>query len=56
MCMLLLKKKIDKITAFLTYRVASLCNQFLPEFSSNKVETCYKQTEAVHVKIKIVFN
>ena len=32
--------------------MASLCNQFLPEFSSNQFETlhrCYKHIEDVHV-------
>ena len=32
--------------------VASLCNQFLPEFSRNQFETlhrCYKHIEDVHV-------
>ena len=32
--------------------VASLCNQLLPEFSSNQFETlhrCYKHIEDVHV-------
>ena len=34
------------------YGVASLCNQLLPEFSSNQFETfhrCYKHIEDVHV-------
>ena len=34
------------------YGVASLCNQLLPEFSSNRFETfhrCYKHIEDVHV-------
>ena len=53
-------KKIifDKITAFWTfqvrlqYGVSSLCNQLLPEFSSNQFETLhryYKHIEDVHV-------
>ena len=36
----------------LEYWVASLCNQLLPEFSSNQFETfhrCYKHIEDVHV-------
>ena len=36
----------------LQYGVASLCNQLLPEFSSNQFETlhrCYKHIEDVHV-------
>ena len=36
----------------LQYWVASLCNQLLPEFSSNQFETlhrCYKHIEVVHV-------
>ena len=36
----------------LQYWVASLCNQLLPEFSSNHFETlhrCYKHFEDVHV-------
>ena len=36
----------------LQYWVASLCNQLLPEFSSNQFETlhrCYKHIENVHV-------
>ena len=36
----------------LQYWVASLCNQLLPEFSSNQIETfhrCYKHIEVVHV-------
>ena len=36
----------------LQYWVASLCNQLLPEFSSNQFETlhrCYKHIEDVHV-------
>ena len=64
MCMWFLAgKKIifDKITTFLDldnfqvryqYWVASLCNQLLPEFSSNQFETfhrCYKHIEDVHV-------
>ena len=38
----------------LQYRVASLCNQLLPEFSSNQFETlhrCYKHIEDVHVTV-----
>ena len=34
------------------YWVASLCNQLLPEFSSNQFETfhrCYRHIEDVHV-------
>ena len=58
-------KKIifDKITAFwildldnfqvrLRYGVASLCNQLLPDFSSNQFETLhrfYKHIEDVHM-------
>ena len=36
------------------YGVASLCNQLLPEFSSNQFETlhrCYKHIEDVHVTL-----
>ena len=36
----------------LQYGVASLCNQLLPEFSSNRFESlhrCYKHIEDVHV-------
>ena len=36
----------------LQYWVASLCNQLLPEFSSNQFKTmhrCYKHIEDVHV-------
>ena len=36
----------------LQYWVASLCNQHLPEYSSNQFETvhrCYKHIEDVHV-------
>ena len=36
----------------LQYWVASLCNQLLPDFSSNRFETlprCYKHIEDVHV-------
>ena len=51
----------DKITAFSTedhfqvslqHRIAKLCNQLLPEFSSNQFETlnrCYKDIEDMHV-------
>ena len=64
MCMWFLAGKkiiLNKITAFLDldnfqvrlqYGVASLCNQLLPEFSSNQLETlhrCYKHIEDVHV-------
>ena len=46
----------------LQYRVASLCYQLLPEFSSNQFETvhrCYKHIEDVHVTFcrrKIIFD
>ena len=54
------ENNFDKITTFWTdnllvrlqYGVASLCNQLLPEFSSNQFETfhrCYKHIENVHV-------
>ena len=41
-----------KFQVRLQYWVASLCNQLLPEFSSNQFETlhrCYKHIEDVHV-------
>ena len=41
-----------KFQVRLQYGVASLCNQLLPEFSSNQFETlhrCYKHIEDVHV-------
>ena len=46
----------------LQYGVPSLCNQLLPEFSSNQFETfhrCYKHIENVHVTLtgkKIIFD
>ena len=43
---------LDNFQARLQYGVASLCNQLLPEFSSNQFETfqrCYKHIENVHV-------
>ena len=43
---------LDDFQVRLQYRVASLCNQLLPEFSSNQFETvhrCYKHIEDVHV-------
>ena len=42
----------DNFQVRLQYGVASLCNQLLPEFSSNQCETlhrCYKHIEDVHV-------
>ena len=42
----------DNFQVRLQYWVASLCNQLLPEFSSNQFETlhrCYKHIEDVHV-------
>ena len=53
---------LDNIQARLQYGVASLCNQLLPEFSSNQFETlhrCYKHIEDVHVTFagkKIIFD
>ena len=41
-----------KFQVRLQYGVASLCNQLLPEFSSNQFETlhrCYKHIKDVHV-------
>ena len=41
-----------KFQVWLQCWVASLCNQLLPEFSSNQFETinrCYKHIEDVHV-------
>ena len=43
---------LDNFQVRLQHRVASLCNQLLPEFSSNQFETfhrCYKHIEHVHV-------
>ena len=43
-----------KFQVWLQYGVASLCNQLLPEFSSNPFETlrrCYKHIEDVHVTL-----
>ena len=46
---------LDSFQIRLQYGVASLCNQFLPEFSGNQFETlqrCYKHTEDVHVTLR----
>ena len=43
---------LDNFQVRLQYWVSSLCNQLLPEFSSNQFETlhrCYKHIEDVHV-------
>ena len=43
---------LDNFQVWLQYGVASLCNQLLPEFSSNQFETfhrCCKHIEDVHV-------
>ena len=43
---------LDNFQVRLQYGVASLCNQLLPEFSTNQFETfhiCYKHIENVHV-------
>ena len=43
---------LDNFQVRLQYGVASLCNQLLPEFSSNQFEAmhrCYKHIEDVHV-------
>ena len=43
---------LDNFQVRLQFWVASLCNQLLPEFSSNQFETlhrCYKHIEDVHV-------
>ena len=43
---------LDNFQVRLQYWVASLCNQLLPEFSSNQLETvhrCYKHIVDVHV-------
>ena len=43
---------LDNFQVRLQYGVASLCNQLLPECSSNQFETmhrCYKHIEDVHV-------
>ena len=43
---------VDNFQVRLQYGVASLCNQLLPEFSSNQFETfhiCYNHIEDVHV-------
>ena len=43
---------LDNFQVRLQYGVASLCNQLLPEFSSNHFETfyrCHKHIEDVHV-------
>ena len=44
----------DNFQVGLQYWVESLCNQLLPEFSSNQFETfhrCYKHIEDVHVTL-----
>ena len=49
---------LDNFQVRLQCGVASLCNQLLPEFSSNQFETfyrCYKHIEDVHDK-KIIFD
>ena len=43
---------LDNFHVRLPFEIASLCNQLLPEFSSNQFETlyiCYKHIENVHV-------
>ena len=43
---------LDNFQVRLQYGIASLCNQLLPEVSSNQFETfhrCYKHIEDVHV-------
>ena len=43
---------LDNFQVRLQYGIASLCNQLLPEFSSNQFQTlqrCYKHIEDVHV-------
>ena len=43
---------LDNVQVRLQFWVASLCDQLLPEFSSNQFETfhrCYKHIEDVHV-------
>ena len=43
---------LDNFQVRLQYWVASLCNQLLPDFLSNRFETlhrCYKHIENVHV-------
>ena len=43
---------LDNFQVRLQYGVASLCNQLLPEFSSNQFETlhrCNKHIEDMHV-------
>ena len=43
---------LDNFQVRLQYWVASLCNQLLPEISSNQFETlhrCFKHIEDVHV-------
>ena len=43
---------LDIFQVWLQRKVASLCNQLLPEFSSNQFETvhrCYKHNEDVHM-------
>ena len=43
---------LDNFQVRLQYGVVSLCNQLLPEFSSNQFETlhrCYKHIQDVHV-------
>ena len=43
---------LDNFEVSLQHKVASLCNQLLPWFSSNQFETlhrCYKHIEDVHV-------
>ena len=46
---------LDNFQVRLQYWVASLCNQLLPEFSSNQFETfhrCYKYIDNVHVTFR----
>ena len=52
---------LENFQVRLQYWVASLCNQLLPEFSSNQFESfhrCYKHIEDVHVTFRknIIFN
>ena len=45
---------LDNFQVRLQYGVASLCNQLLPEFSSNQFATlhkCYKHIENMHVTL-----
>ena len=49
---------LDNFQARLQYGEASLCNQLLPEFSSNQFETlhrCYKHIEDVFFIEHVVF-